>query len=269
MEKTQKLTVGLCGIALIFLLALSACKHDSGGEEPNVNELKGKTFYVADTYKTEFYADLTFEKLTWVKDYEEEEEDIWYWGSHAKGTYTYNSKEKKFTVTVTQHWEEDDEGILRWATESEAENKAWFVPKVYTYAITTDGSLLAQRISTDKGVDELKGKTFTYFNLADRPREHTFSASGKTFSYDDRDRGKITGTYYFDSTTTPKTVRLRPTSVDGKTMAQYYAAYDVTDNWTPHAKPADIKAAVTNDAFAGVEFEYNTDTETFLLVFNF
>jgi hypothetical protein len=266
MEKTQKMTVGLCGIALIVLLALSACKHDDGGGDPNANKIEGKKFYVANTFKTEFYDDLTFEKFAWEKDYEK---DTWYWGFLTKGSYTYNAKSKMFTVTADQHFEEDEEEVLRWVTEDEAVNKAWFVPKVYTYMVTTTGSLLAQQISTDKGTDELKGKTYIHFDLADRPIEYTFSESGKTYSYTNRNRGEITGTYYFDSTTTPKTVRLSPTTVGGKTMAKYYADYDVTDNWTQHSKPADIKAAVTNDAFGGVEFEYYPETMTLLLKYNF
>jgi hypothetical protein len=258
MEKTKKFTVGFFGVALIFLLALPGCDDDGGTPNPNVNQVKGKSFYVADTFITKFKADLTFEKLTW--EFDQETWESGYWGPSAKGSYTYNSKKKTFTVTNSHIWGEgeDSPGVSGWLTIDESPNKAWFAPVVYIYEITKDGSLLAQQVFTaNKGVDELKGETYLRIPDVGRHITFTFAETGNTFTRSDSD---TTGTYSFDST--GKTVFLRPTSVDGMTMAGYYAAYDVEDNWTQHTEPAVIKAAVTNSVFAGSEMIYDPELKT-------
>jgi hypothetical protein len=260
MGKKQKFTVGMCGVALILLPALPCC---SDVTEP-VNELKGKTLYQGQDYKTVFKADLTFEIFSReVVDY-----DPWPWVEDwvpaTKGSYKYDSTKKTFTLNISQVWMavilEDDEEVMRWLTKSDAPNDARFAPRSYKYTITKDRSLLAQRFITNKGTNQLKGETYTVVQMAGTPPEYTFAATGNTYSYTDSKQETTTGTYYFNET--QKTVWLRPTLREGKTMVGYYK--DISDYWVEiYTEEADKKASQTNITFASAEFTYDPGQKTF------
>jgi hypothetical protein len=266
-EATGEIT-GTPTVATTYTFTLKA--ENAAGEDtkeytvtiapPSDNEVAGKSLKVADSYKTEFYANLEFEVFTWEPD-----QVTWVggdWGHYSKGTYTYDSTEKTVALTVTHIWREDDNEVSRWMAKFEApEAEIFFTFQVYQYEITTDGSLLAQRIMTNTGNDELAGQTYSAGT-----RNYVFAASGNTYSRSGTPQ--TTGTYYFDSE--PKTVCLRPTSIGGKTMAEYYDAYDVGDYWGDiYTEDADIKAAVTNQFFGSVGFTYNPDTKMLSTNFSF
>jgi hypothetical protein len=100
--------------------------------------------------------------------------------------------------------------------------------------------------------------------------EYKFAATGNTFSFTSEDWDFETdsmidvvtsGTYYYNST--EKTVRLVPTVLRGKTMAQFYAGFDPDDYWGPTlTSDADKKASEANSYFTDDELIYDLATLT-------
>jgi hypothetical protein len=220
------------------------------GASTNVNEVAGKSYYIG-SFRTVFNADLSFEESLW--GYESGAED---WDSRTKGTYVFNAPEKTVTTTVTHSWENG-----AWKTQSEADYVTRFVTQVYMYAITSDGSLLAQKVFTNTGTDELKGETYVLPPVAIGANiNYTFDATGNTYSFT-RSGVTTTGIYYFDSTSTPKTACLRPIVIGGKTIVEYCADADPSDYWEHLTVEADIKAALANRAFETQELTYDPATK--------
>jgi hypothetical protein len=114
----------------------------------------------------------------------------------------------------------------------------------YDYQITTDGTLLVQeKLPTNKGSNELQGKTFA--DSYDEDVTYTFASSGNTYIRTDGYQ-TITGTYAYDSSNinffgSGKMVWFKPEKIDGMTMLEYYE--DCKD-WAENA------AGETNDAFS-------------------
>jgi hypothetical protein len=269
MKKKQQCTVGVFGAALIFLLALSGCPgpdEDNGGGDGNVgtNEVSGKTFYLSDS-KTVFAADLTFEVYTWwTVDYDTYEED---WELSAKGTYKYNSTAKTVTVTITHIKTNHDDPMLVNGNG---------ITRIYTYEITSDGALLGQEAYTNKGTDELKGKTYTLTNMMfGDDTEYTFAATGNTYSFtseeydpaiDDFVNVVTSGTYYYDSGDTR--VWLRPTVLRGVTMAAFYNKYDADEYYGIYQDEDDAvkKASETNTSFTSDSLAYDPEDLTLIRI---
>jgi hypothetical protein len=257
--KRRQFTVGIFGVALIFLLALGGCpdngddnkKDELKMERVGDDEVKGKTFYVGSSYKTVFSADGTFETYNIEADYINE---TWEEVFSAKGSYGYNSETKTVTVAVPQV-------------------DAKFVIRIFKYEITPDGSLLGQEVHTSNGTDEFKGNTYTLpsmFGWSDTAgTPYVFASSGNTYSFTstqgyDKNGDPIdtvtSGTYYYDSD--QKTVLLCPTLLNAKTMAEFYDICDPADYFGPLTAPADKKAAQTNYNFNGEELTYDPATKT-------
>jgi hypothetical protein len=248
--KKKQFTVGITGLALIFLLALGGCPDGGGNEtqreKAGGDEVKGKTFYMGSSYKTIFSANETFETFDWrtvsLDPYKED------WLASAKGSYSYNSENKTFTLFITQVIREDD---------------AAFSPRTFMYEITSEGSLLAQEVYENKGIDQLKGGTYTLPSPfgwgGPGSTEYGFAATGNTYSCTEW-RGKNTGTYYYDADL--KTVWLRPASIGGVTITGYYDAYNLNGYLGPLTAAADKKASATNEAFVSEKFTYDPAAKT-------
>jgi uncharacterized protein YjdB len=202
------------GTATITVTTADGGKFATCAVTVMINELKGKIYYGLSPYKTELSADLTF------RTYDT--------SNTATGSYTYDSIEKTFTLTPT------------WIGGPEAS-----IPFVLSYTITPEGALLAQKISTNKGEDEVKGRVLTSGQGA-TVRTFTFAETGNTYTMT-RQGVTTLGTYYYDSI--EKIVMFRPTLRDGKTMLEFYA-----DN--------NKSAAATGNAFASDEYRYTTTGTT-------
>ncbi|MCL2196577.1 MAG: hypothetical protein FWB77_03070 [Treponema sp.] len=110
-----------------------------------------------------------------------------------------------------------------------------FNTRTYEYQLTADNQILVQeKLPSNRGTDELKGKTFVYDDYDDY--KITFSADG-TFSASIDSVVTETGKYAYDSTA--KKVWLQPTTRSGATISQYY-----TDSYggTPSNKAADANS---------------------------
>jgi hypothetical protein len=116
----KQFTVGIFGLALILLLALIGC--DIGEEDDELklekvgtNEVRDKTFYMGNLYKTVFNANLNFETLSWENGA---------WVLKENGSYGYNSETKTVTVFVNKIMWKDAQGKSTSMTESQAQNAA-------------------------------------------------------------------------------------------------------------------------------------------------
>jgi uncharacterized protein YjdB len=269
-EEVATVTPGVSGVATVRALSAGkttitvitkngktdTCLITVSGGDPNVNEVQGKTLYIGEDYKTAFKADLSFETSSSTGQS---------WAPSYKGSYIYNSTNKTVTLTVSHICAgEDDKGALIWKDKDQAPNDIRFASRIYKYEITPDSSLLGQQIITNNGINELRGETYSLPALVGLDATtYTFDATGNTYSFTIIRAGEtvtITGTYYYDST--ERMVWLRPTSIGGKNMVQYYNDYDVSGYWGGmYTTAADKKASQTNVAFASQELAYDPDTK--------
>jgi hypothetical protein len=147
-----------------------------------------------------------------------------------------------------------------------------FNPRTFAYEITTDGALLGQQVYTNKGTDELKGKTYTLPNMMwGGDTEYQFAASGNTYSFTEEDYDfdldeyidvVTSGFYSYDSNV--KTVWFRPTVLRGKTRAEFYDNFDADEYWGIFKDEDDAvkKASETNSYYSGDELTYDPENLT-------
>jgi hypothetical protein len=130
-----------------------------------------------------------------------------------------------------------------------------FNPQTFTYEFTEDGYMLGQQVlPANKGTDELKGQPFSNFDTYETV---TFAASGLTYTTNAYE--PVAGNYAYDSTKI--TVWLQPTTIGGKTMAEYCEDYPY--GWSlwdeeKFASEDEYKAAQTNEAFTVRDYFYDT-----------
>jgi len=123
-----------------------------------------------------------------------------------------------------------------------------FNTRTYDYQLTADNQILVQeKLLSNKGTDELKGKTFIF----DDDYTITFAADG-AFNMSYNSIVFLTGKYAYDSTA--KKVWLQPTTRDGKTMNEYYTgSYGSTQS---------EKAGNTNYEFKVEVYSYKLNPNT-------
>jgi hypothetical protein len=141
-----------------------------------------------------------------------------------------------------------------------------FANKTFAYSISADGRALffEEALEAGRGVNELSGQTYYgVFSTWDSDLQaiiknknedwaYVFTASAYTFTDASGQYATVTGSYSYDSTDSEyKGVNMRPSTIDGKDRAAYYAEKTAYIAYTSHhyADEYAARAAETNDVF--------------------
>jgi len=148
--------------------------------------------------------------------------------------------------------------------------KEKFENKTNAYSFSADGTaLFLEELRSNKGVNELSGQTYYGMRwdndqqkaVRDTRKVYIFTASGYTFTDRWGTPQTITGAYAYDSSL--KLVWLRPTTINGKNRAAYYAEQTADSRWNHLVDDNAYRAAQTNEAFyLNGEYRYNSTNKT-------
>jgi hypothetical protein len=145
-----------------------------------------------------------------------------------------------------------------------------FANQTFAYSFSSDGTalFLEEAMEASRGVNELSGQTYygTVWGGANgeteiEDRAYVFTASDYTFTDANGKFATVTGSYSYDSTDSGyKFVSLRPSTIDGKDRAAYYAEKTAYIAYASHhyADEYAARAAETNDVFSSQWSKYNS-----------
>jgi hypothetical protein len=199
---------------------------------------------------------------------------IWddYWGDYYAGSddeYTFLKQwltQKGYnTTTLISQWKSENPSVntpdkyinatlamegYKNLAEAKADYISYFdemfAPITYEYQFTTDNALLVQeKLPTNKGSNELQGKSFTNFVGSDV--SYKFEIKDTYKEEDSWWPTSYQGTYAYNSNT--KKVWLKPEKIDGQTMLEYYSSR----SWGADDKAGDTN---TNSAFRTDWYKY-------------
>jgi hypothetical protein len=213
---------------------------------------KKVTYKIGKTFYTNFVTNSTGTKLLDIREYRQAMRD------NIDEFKTTNPQNYAWWIKYIVGGDDKLESYINnWVNDD-------FSAKYSIYSLSNNGvSLLMQEVLPDNfSSDELSGYNY---KSANTEYPYTFGKDG-TYTFKGSDwqdqYHEITGTFaYYNGGQWDKIVYLLPSTVDGKTMVEWYDEVEVP---TPHrfTDGDAYKAAETNTTFQMIEFEYNSSSRT-------